>query len=135
VTKIARSACVICHEIKPRTEMQQIVFSENTGSNYGFSKNPSRADSTRVSVRSHWARRKQWVCNICWGSRPRYLPTLISVIFLNPVFVPKHRGMGPVGGIIYTGTIGYFGLGWIFTILLAIFGSFEDEKGLPNSRL
>lgn len=135
LSKIARATCVICHEIKPRTEMRQMEVSENTGSSLGVSKNPRRQDSTRVSMRSHWAHRKKWVCSICWGSRPRYLPTLLSVIFLNPIFVPKHRGMGLAGRIIYAGTLGYFGLGWIFTILIAAFASLADERGLPNSRL
>jgi hypothetical protein len=43
--------------------------------------------------------------------------------------------MGPAGQIIYTGTLGYFGLGWIFTILIAAFASLADGRGLPNSRL
>lgn len=135
MTKIARSTCIICHEIKPRTEMRQVEVSENSGSSYGVSKNPARADTTRVSVRSHWARRKKWICETCWGSRPRYVPTLVSAILLNPVFVPKHRGMRPVAGALYMGTLGYFGIGWVFTALMAVFASFEDERGLPNSRL
>ena len=135
LTKIARATCVICHEIKPRTEMRQMEVSENTGSSLGVSKNPRRQDYIRVSVRSYWAHRKKWVCSACWGSRPHYLSTLLSAIFLNPIFVPKHRGMGPAGQIIYTGTLGYFGLGWIFTILIAAFASLADGRGLPNTRL
>jgi hypothetical protein len=133
--KIAQSTCVLCHEIKPRTEMRQISVSEHVGSSYGVSKNTRRDDSTRVSVRSYSASRKKWICDACWQSRPKYLPTLLYTLFLNPLFVPKYRGMSVFTGLLYVGTLGLFGTFWLLFALMALFGQFEDERGLPNSRL
>ena len=65
--KIANSTCTVCHEICPRTEMQQISFEENSGSSLGISANvgSGKKANPRASARSYKRKRKAWVCNSC----------------------------------------------------------------------
>ena len=63
--KIAQSTCVKCHGIFPRTEMKQIVVSENAGTSFGLSKNLKEDSTSRGSFRLYRRNRKVWVCNDC----------------------------------------------------------------------
>ena len=67
--KIAKSTCVSCHKILPRTEMQQVSQKVYSGSSIGASTNlfanSKGKRNTRVSGRDYYRNRKVWMCNSC----------------------------------------------------------------------
>jgi len=67
--KIAKSTCVSCHKILPRTEMQQVAQRVHSGSSIGasmnlFANNKGKRN-TRVSGRDYYRNKKVWMCNSC----------------------------------------------------------------------
>ena len=133
--KISKSTCVICHFIKPRTEMKQQNFTVQSGSSIGVSANTKRKNSTRISSRGYFRNSKRWVCNECWSLRPKYFKTLFLSILANPIFIPRYKGYNKIGTFFYCITLGVFALGWILSSLEAFLGSLKNVDGLPNSRL
>lgn len=67
--KIAKSTCVSCHKILPRTEMQQVAQRVHSGSSIGasmnlFANNKGKRN-TRVSGRDYYRNKTVWMCNSC----------------------------------------------------------------------
>ena len=66
---IARSTCVTCHEMMPRTEMKQVTVKEYSGSSIGASTNlfanKKGKRNTRISGRQYYRNKKVWMCFPC----------------------------------------------------------------------
>lgn len=134
MNKVANATCVVCHLIKPRTQMVQRTFREPSGDSFGVSANINRKSSTRVSSRSYRRFQKKWICNECWSKRPNYFLTAIATILFNPIFVPRYKRMSSLGSVLYFCTLGGFFLGWLVTSLQAIFASLDNADGLNETR-
>ncbi len=135
MNNIARSSCVVCHVMKPRTEMRLRTFYEHSGGSAGVSTNPKRKNSTRLSGRSYYRAKSKWVCDDCWRQRPNYFSTIILALIANPIFIPKYKGYSSLKSFFYFITVGGFFLGWLGTILAALVGSLRNSSDLPNSRI
>ena len=88
---VATSACVVCHQKKPRTEMVQVEKTERSGHSNGGgmswsggkNKNPRYFGSRR-----HYHRvRKEWWCKSCYQAKldepaPWYVWPILWVVFI-----------------------------------------------------
>jgi len=67
--KIANSTCVSCHQILPRTEMEQVTIVENSGSSRGLSgklfPSANGKRNVRASARQYYRNKKVWMCHPC----------------------------------------------------------------------
>lgn len=133
--RMANATCVICDYSQPRSDMKKRSFSYTVGSSIGSSYNPRTGKSGAVSSRVYTRTAKHWVCKSCWRARPHYLVTLLLVLFLGPLFVPRYSGDGPIFSFFYLITLGWFGLGWLGAVVLAFFGSLPNADGLRNSKI
>jgi hypothetical protein len=73
--KIAKSACTVCHEIKPRTEMKQVTRTAASGHSIGGNTNRKG-----ISGRQYYKKTKQWVCDDCRAKQKSN--SLVTIIFL-----------------------------------------------------
>jgi hypothetical protein len=135
MNRVATASCEICFTHTPKNEMVLKTRLVQAGESVGVSFNPKKFTTSRFSVRSHYRKKKMWICNSCWSQRPNYIKTLFLTFFLGPVFIPIYLGYGFLGRVIYLLTFGVFGLSWFFCFCSAFFGQFKNKDGLPNNRL
>lgn len=74
MSNIAKSACTVCHTIKPRTEMTQITQRVASGQSIGM-----HTKRKGFSARQYYSNKKVWVCNECNSQRKSN--AAVSLIF------------------------------------------------------
>jgi len=89
--KIANSTCVSCHQILPRTEMEQVTIVENSGSSRGLSgklfPSANGKRNVRASARQYYRNKKVWMCHPCAKEHKKKEAKGIEVILLIVVVV------------------------------------------------
>lgn len=125
-----------CHIRKERTEMRQRSFVEHTGRSIGIWGSLNAKGSVRIGQRDYFRKKKAWICDDCWSSRPQWLTTWLMVLLFGPVYVPFfYRKEGGFFGVLYMLTLGWFGIEWLLNFFSAFGARFRDSRGLPNSRI
>ena len=121
MNRVATASCEICFTHTPKNEMVLKTRLVQAGESVGVSFNPKKFTTSRFSVRSHYRKKKMWICNSCWSQRPNYIKTLFLTFFFRACFY-SHLFRIWFFGSCYL-FINFRGV-WLVMVFLFLFGIF-----------